>query len=55
MDVKTHAGPSLGLYLHVLASYWPFVAVAAVAERGAFRLPAAPLVEPGAVAAPATP
>ncbi|HNC23782.1 MAG TPA: DUF6498-containing protein [Opitutaceae bacterium] len=31
-------GPSAGLYLHVLQTYWPFVLVAAVAERNAFRL-----------------
>lgn len=31
---------SAALYLHVARDYWPFVLVAAVAERGAFRLPA---------------
>ncbi|MFA5057322.1 MAG: DUF6498-containing protein [Opitutaceae bacterium] len=31
--------PSLSLYLQVLAAYWPFVLVAAVAERKAFRPP----------------
>lgn len=31
-------GPSAALYWHVLQSYWPFVLVAAVAERAAFRL-----------------
>jgi hypothetical protein len=30
----------LGLYLQVLAAYWPFVLVAVVAERKAFRWPA---------------
>jgi hypothetical protein len=29
----------VALYLHVLGAYWPFVLVAAVAERGAFRMP----------------
>ncbi len=32
------SGPSVGLYLHVLSAYWPFVLLAAVAERNAFRL-----------------
>jgi len=32
--------PGLGLYLQVFAAYWPFVLVAAVAERKAFRWPA---------------
>jgi hypothetical protein len=40
--------PSLPLYLHVLRAYWPFVLVAAVAERGAFRRPAPLLVGLGA-------
>jgi hypothetical protein len=40
--------PSASLYLHVLTSYWPFVLVAAVAEREAFRQPAPLLVGPGA-------
>lgn len=31
--------PSVALYLHVLRAYWPFVLAAAVAERGAFRMP----------------
>jgi len=39
-------GPSAALYWQVLQAYWPFVLVAAVAERQAFRLappePAAP-------------
>jgi hypothetical protein len=39
LDTPTRGFPSPALYLHVLASYWPFVLVAAVAERGAFRLP----------------
>jgi len=30
--------PGLALYLHVLAAYWPFVLLAAVAERHAFQL-----------------
>ena len=34
-----NAGPSAALYEQVLASYWPFVIVAAVAERQAFRRP----------------
>jgi hypothetical protein len=33
------AGPSAQLYLEVVAAYWPFVLVAAVAERQAFRWP----------------
>jgi len=36
--------PSANLYLHVLASYWPFVLVAAVAERNALVAPAEPAV-----------
>jgi hypothetical protein len=43
-DARPHGFVSAPLYRHVLASYWPFVLVAAVAERGAFRLPAKPLV-----------
>jgi hypothetical protein len=39
---------SSALYLQVLREYWPFVLVAAVAERGAFRRPAPLLVGPGA-------
>lgn len=31
-------GPSAALYGHVLQAYWPFVLVAAMAERSAFRL-----------------
>ena len=34
--------PGLALYLAVLRAYWPFVLVAAVAERQAFRLPGTP-------------
>ena len=34
------AEPNLALYLQVLRDYWPFVVVAVVAERSAFRLPA---------------
>lgn len=33
------AAPSFALYRQVFADYWPFVVVAAVAERQAFRLP----------------
>jgi hypothetical protein len=33
--------PSPALYLHVLRAYWPFVLVAAVAERAAFWQPSA--------------
>jgi hypothetical protein len=40
------ATPSL--YLHVLGAYWPFVLVAAVAERAAFLRPSPLLVGPGA-------
>ncbi len=32
-----HGFPGLAIYLQVLADYWPFVLVAAVAERQAFR------------------
>jgi hypothetical protein len=38
--------PTASLYLHVLAAYWPFVLVAAVAERGAFLRPPLPLIGP---------
>jgi len=50
-DRPVRGFPSFALYAHVAATYWPFVLVAAVAERGAFRLPAAPLIGPGAGAA----
>jgi hypothetical protein len=43
--------PSAALYLEVLRSYWPFVFVAALAERAAFQRPAALLVGPGAASA----
>jgi hypothetical protein len=32
-----HAWPSVALYLRVFSDYWPFVLVAAVAERNSFR------------------
>ena len=51
LDGPAHRGPSAALYLHVLATYWPFVLVAAVAERGAFLQPMPLLVGPGAGAA----
>ncbi len=35
-----NAGPSVALYTRVFQEYWPFVLVAAVAERQSFRLPA---------------
>ncbi len=37
-----------GIYLQVFRAYWPFVLVAAVAERGAFPRPTISLVGPGA-------
>lgn len=37
----TKVGPSFALYARVLADYWPFVLVTAVAERQAFRRPEA--------------
>ena len=39
-------GPSLAMYWQVLRDYWPFVLVAAVAERAAFKRPAAPAAKP---------
>ena len=45
---REHGFPNGSLYLHVLRAYWPFVLVAAVAERGAFRRPAPLLVGLGA-------
>ena len=51
LEGPAHGFPSLALYLHVLSAYWPFVLVAAVAERAAFRRPAPLLVGPGAGAA----
>ena len=48
LDDRAHGFPSAALYWHVLASYWPFVLVAAVAERGAFRRAGPLLVGPGA-------
>ncbi len=41
-----HGFPSIGLYARVFAAYWPFVLVAAVAERNAFLGPTPPLVGP---------
>jgi hypothetical protein len=38
-DTPSRGFPSGSLYLHVLGAYWPFVLVAAVAERGAFLRP----------------
>jgi len=51
MDDGVHRGPSAALYWHVLTTYWPFVLVAAVAERSAFFQTAPLLVGPGAGAA----
>lgn len=34
---EAKVGPSVALYARVVADYWPFVLVAAVAERAAFR------------------
>jgi hypothetical protein len=45
-DAPARGFPSQSLYLHVLRAYWPFVFVAAVAERGAFLRPAPLLVGP---------
>jgi hypothetical protein len=39
MQPGKNTWPGLALYLEVLRTYWPFVLVAAVAERQAFRLP----------------
>jgi hypothetical protein len=39
-------GPSVALYWEVLTTYWPFVLVAAVAERQAFRLQPKPAEPP---------
>lgn len=36
-DTSSRGFPSPALYWHVLGSYWPFVLVAAVAERGCFQ------------------
>ena len=42
-DASSRGFPSPALYWHVLGAYWPFVLVAAVAERGGFeRGPAVP-------------
>ena len=38
-DAPAKSFPSTSLYLHVLRAYWPFVLVAAVAERSAFLKP----------------
>jgi hypothetical protein len=40
-DPPARSFPSQSLYLHVLRAYWPFVLVAAVAERAAFWKPSA--------------
>jgi hypothetical protein len=47
-DTQVRGFPSQSLYLHVLRAYWPFVLVAAVAERRAFLRPAPLLVGLGA-------
>ncbi|HUJ43045.1 MAG TPA: DUF6498-containing protein [Opitutaceae bacterium] len=49
----TRGFPTASLYLHVLGAYWPFVPVAAVAERRAFLRPAPLLVGPQAAGAAA--
>jgi hypothetical protein len=38
VDNAPRGFPKMAVYLHVLRAYWPFVIVAAVAERSAFRL-----------------
>jgi len=48
LDGRAHGFPSAALYWHVLITYWPFVVVAAVAERGAFLQPATLMVGRGA-------
>ena len=42
--------PGLGLFVQVFAAYWPFVLVAAVAERQAFRWPAPAAPDPDRIA-----
>ncbi|HUL53195.1 MAG TPA: DUF6498-containing protein [Opitutaceae bacterium] len=47
LPTPTRGFATASLYLHVLGAYWPFVPVAAIAERRAFLRPAPPLVGPG--------
>ncbi len=42
MQPGSNTWPDAALYLQVFREYWPFVLVAAVAERRAFRLPEPP-------------
>ena len=46
LEGPRQGSPSIALYAHVFSAYWPFVLVAAVAERGAFFGPTPPLVAP---------
>ena len=39
LDVKARGFPAREVYAHVLKAYWPFVIVAAIAERAAFSKP----------------
>lgn len=41
LEGRARGFPSAALYLQVVRAYWPFVLVAAVAERQAFRMPSA--------------
>ena len=54
LDTPSRDFPSPSLYLHVLVTYWPFVLVAAVAERGAFQRAPLQLFDFGASGGPAT-
>jgi hypothetical protein len=53
-DTPSRGFPTISLYLHVLGAYWPFVMVAAVAERGGFRRAPSLLAGLGASGEPAT-
>ena len=53
-DTPSRGFPTISLYLHVLGAYWPFVLVAAVAERGGFRRAPSLLASLGASGEPAT-
>jgi hypothetical protein len=52
-ETQTRGFASSSLYLHVLGAYWPFVLVAAVAERRAFLRPAPLLIGPKTNGGPA--
>jgi hypothetical protein len=51
-DTPSRGSPTIALYLHVFGTYWPFVLVAAVAERGGFLRPPVQLAGLGLTSGP---